>query len=66
MRYLVQFLVPLAIFVVVAMLATRRRRAAQYANNSKSGGFGMFTTILAIGAVTAVTIAWLTHSLWEI
>ena len=66
MRYLVQFLVPLAIFVVVAMLATRKRRAAQYANNSKPGGFGMFTTILAIGAVTAVAIAWLTHSLWEI
>ena len=62
MRYLVQLVIPLLIFLAVLVFATRRHRRSREATGT--GDFGMFITILIIGAVAAIGIAWATQWVW--
>jgi uncharacterized membrane protein YoaK (UPF0700 family) len=63
MRYLVQFLIPALVFVVVVYLVTRRRRAGTSAAEGKDTA--AFVVILALGAVVALGVALLLSSLLE-
>lgn len=64
MRYLAQFIIPILIFVCVVLFATGRRRQQQARGEQDSNDLGGFIAILAIGAIAAVVIAWLTQSVW--
>ncbi len=67
MRYLVQFVVPILIFVAAVVFATQRRKksGARAAGAEPASDFGMFLAILVVGAAAAVGIAWATQSLWS-
>lgn len=67
MRYLVQFAIPILIFVAAVVFATQKRKkaAARSAGGERAGDFGMFLAILIVGAAAAVGIAWVTQSLWS-
>ena len=65
MRYLVQLIIPVLIFVSVAWYATSRRRRSQAGDGEQPSDLGMFIAILVIGAVAAIGIAWATQALWE-
>ncbi len=56
MRYLVQFLVPALIVVVVVYLLARTKRGQDEADNgdSQSSDTGTFILILVVGATVAV------------
>ena len=61
MRYLIQFIVPVAIFLLVAwgVVSTRNRRMRDRANGEDGGegdGTVAFVAILAIGAAVAIAV----------
>jgi preprotein translocase subunit YajC len=71
MRYLVQLIIPILIFICVAWFAIRRRQKAHETTNDAgdpqdAGDSGMFIAILIIGAIAAVAIAWATQWLWDL
>ncbi|MEM8766880.1 MAG: hypothetical protein AAGE43_05520 [Pseudomonadota bacterium] len=54
MRYLVQFLVPALIVVVVVYLLARTKRGQDEAGEGEASDTGTFILILVVGAIVAV------------
>ncbi len=55
MRYLIQFVIPVSIFLLVAwgVLSRRKRRSE---SSEEGDGTGVFLVILAIGAAVAIAL----------
>ena len=62
MRYLIQFVIPVLIFLGVVYAVTRRKRQP---SGEQSSGAGMFLTILVIGAVIAVATLFVLQVNWN-
>jgi heme/copper-type cytochrome/quinol oxidase subunit 2 len=66
MRYLAQLIIPILIFIAVALFANRRRRRrAEHGDAGQASESAAFIAILTVGAIAAIGIAWATQSLWE-
>ena len=62
MRYLVQFAIPVMIFLGVVYAVTRRKRQP---NAEGDDSAGVFLTILVIGAVVAVATLFVLQVNWN-
>ena len=61
MRYLVQFIIPVLIFLGIVYVVTRRKKHPQDGNEE---GAAVFLTILVIGAVVAVATLFVVNVNW--
>jgi hypothetical protein len=67
MRYLVQFLIPIVIFIGVVYILTRQRRRSRAETGDGSGDSSdapMFIAILVISALVALGTAYALATMW--